>query len=177
MNFPMLPFFGTIMPEPKKPALREGDVIELLKLLRRMEENNKTVLNTLAITTQQLIDLRVEVGTFAAESNASRQLRSSTDIAALEGELELLNKRLENLRTGTSGNTTERIKAAVKQEVSSSVGTSIGDAIKVELKKTQIDWLAVRQAVVVTVLCTIAAAVTGILFWQLVQVLAVHAPK
>ena len=133
--------------------------VELIKFLDGMRKDIEATKATVAVVGQQLIELRNELNDFRQDILSYRSLRAQAEISDLESRTMGTQSRVDILKGG-SGGTDERIKKAVETE----------------LKKRGIDWRQVFQIMVQSVMAFLAVAVAGVLFWKLVNLLALNSP-
>jgi hypothetical protein len=136
----------------------DTDITNLINLLAEIKERLDVTTNTLAIQSSQLIELRAEIHDYHLDANTTRVLRNHIEMDQMESDLELLHRRVDLLKG--NGNISDKVKAIVRSEM--------GDAVATELKKTNIDWVAVRQTAVQAATGAIVIAI----LWAIIRTLA-----
>jgi chromosome segregation ATPase len=131
---------------------------EIIKSIKDIQTGVSSLNNTLAIQAAQLIDLRAEISEFQSDQKATRLFRAQVEGEQLEAEIGVLKKRMDAMKNNIP--ITDKIKRLVRGEV--------GEVIQSEFRKSQIDWVAVRQVAVQTAAGSLVVA----LVWVVIRLLA-----
>lgn len=146
-------------------SFSDRDAISLVNALEKLERGVSelrgeigTLRNTLTVNTQQMIEFRNDFNDSTQEARTYRAVRATAELEELENRRHSAEVRIQTLKG--NGTTSEKIQAAVQKEI----------------KKNSVDWRQVLQVAVQAVVGSLAVGVIGILFWQVIKILAANAP-